>query len=290
MSIFKRLFGKKKTEESDGQEEFFKDDFAPVIKRHSSTKHNNGYVEPLKDSKTEEKKVAESGKEKKAEPKPKKKAPQKATQPISPSRSNVVKPTNSNVGKLIYPSSAQSKAAKSKPDVSTQEQQSKSVAKASAKATKPTAKLELRDDSPELKGAVAVEEGRATANGKFDIQRAKDGRFFFTLYASNHTAIAYSQLYSSSSGATTGINSVIANSPKAGIEDTTLKNPTSLPCPKWEIYLDKAEQYRFRLYAPNGQCVCHASHGYTTKSGCKGGIESIKRFSAEARVDKSYLK
>lgn len=148
---------------------------------------------------------------------------------------------------------------------------------------------EIEDDSPTVKEAVAVQESKSTVNGKFDIRRAKDGRYFFSLYASNHMVIAYSQIYSSTNSVTTGINSVIANASKAPTEDTTLKNPTSLPYPKWEIYIDKAGQYRFRLYASNGLCVCHASHGYQTKSGAKGGIESIKRFCAEARVDKSYL-
>ena len=149
---------------------------------------------------------------------------------------------------------------------------------------------ELADDSPEVKDADTVKESKATANGKFDIKKAKDGRYFFSLYASNGAVIAYSQIYSSISAVTTGINSVISNSAKAEIEDTTLKKHVALPCPKWEIYIDKAGEYRFRLYATNGQCVCHSSHGYSSKPGCKGGIESIRRFSAEARVDKSYLK
>lgn len=158
----------------------------------------------------------------------------------------------------------------------------------SVKAAKP--EPELKDDSIEVKGADTIKESKATANGKFDIRKAKDGRFFFSLYASNGVVIAYSQIYSSLSAVTTGINSVIANATKADIEDTTLKKTVSLTCPKWEIYIDKAEQYRFRLYAINGQCVCHSSHGYASKSGCKGGIDSIRRFAAEARVDKSYLK
>ena len=162
-----------------------------------------------------------------------------------------------------------------------------------AEAKKATAKKvekEITEDSPEVKSAVAVKESKPTKNGKFDIQKAKDGRFFFSLYSSNGAVVAYSQIYSSLSAVNTGIASVITNASKAEIEDTTLKKPTSLPCPKWEIYIDKAEQYRFRLYATNGLCVCHSSHGYSTKSGCKGGIDSIKRFAAEATVDKSYLK
>ena len=158
------------------------------------------------------------------------------------------------------------------------------------KATTKKVEKEITEDSPEVKSAVAVKESKPTKNGKFDIQKAKDGRFFFSLYSSNGAVVAYSQIYSSLSAVNTGIASVISNASKAEIEDTTLKKPTSLPCPKWEIYIDKAEQYRFRLYATNGLCVCHSSHGYSTKSGCKGGIDSIKRFAAEATVDKSYLK
>lgn len=132
-------------------------------------------------------------------------------------------------------------------------------------------------------------ESKATRSGKFELKRAKDGRFFFNLYASNHTVIAFSQIYSSSSSALNGIKSVMANAGVANTEDTTLKNPVSVQFPKWEIYIDKANQYRFRLYAPNGNCVCHAAHGYTTKANCKGGIESIIRFAAESRIDKKYL-
>ena len=85
-----------------------------------------------------------------------------------------------------------------------------------------------------------------------------------------------------------GIKSVIANAATAPIEDQTLKSVTTVPFPKWEIYLDKGEQYRFRLCASNGSCVCH-SQGYTSKANCKNGIESIIKSSANAEIDKAYL-
>lgn len=157
------------------------------------------------------------------------------------------------------------------------------------KAVSSAQKNEEKEEEIELEKSVEVNAGKETRNGKFDVRRAKDGRFFFTLYASNHAPIAFSQMYSTSSAAMNGINSIITNSPKAPTEDNTLKNPTSLSFPKWEIYIDRAGEFRFRLYATNGNCICHSSHGYSTKSGCKGGIESIKRFAQEAKVDKSYL-
>ena len=292
MSFLKSLLNKKKTEETDGQEEYFKEDFAPVVKKPTANKA---------EAKTDEaKKVA--AKTEKAEPK---KAPAKTTAKAEPKKAvKVEKSEPKKAEKAVAkaePKKAVAKTEAKKPAVkaAAKPEPKKAVTKAepkkaenaepkkaSAKATKSN---ELSDNSPEVKGAVSVEESKATANGKWDIRRAKDGRFFFSLYASNHTVIAYSQIYSSTSAVTTGINSVIANAPKAEIEDTTLKKAVSLPCPKWEIYFDKAGEYRFRLYAPNGLVVCHSSHGYSTKSGCKGGIESITRFCAEARVDKSYL-
>lgn len=308
MSIIKRLFGKSKAEQSDGQDEFFKEDFAPVVNRSPASKQDEKFVEPLKG-------VNDPGKK----PQPILREEPEEKEPMNVSRSAgsvVVKPVPKSE-RIIMPSSAKVRATEGKPDVKAKAAESKPAAKAKAAESKPTAKAkateskpttkakaaeskpaakikdapkhEFYDESPEHAGAV-VQEGRATPNGKFDIQRSKNGKFFFTLYASNHSPIAHSQMYSSLSGATTGINSIIANSPKAGVEDKTLKKSASVPYPKWEIYADKAGQYRFRLYAPNGQCVCHSAHGYSTKSGCKGGMDSITRFSAEAKVDKSYLK
>lgn len=125
--------------------------------------------------------------------------------------------------------------------------------------------------------------------GRFEIKKTKDSRFVFNLYASNHVIVATSQIYSSPQSALIGIRSIIANAEKSPIEDITVKNYTSLPFPKWEIYLDKSEHFRFRLYATNGSCVVH-SQGYTSKANCKKGIESIVRCAPTAEIDKSYLK
>ena len=186
---------------------------------------------------------------------------------------------NAKNAKIEKNSSAEEKIRQKRADTSKQSSKPENKEKASQS-----------EDDIDLEKTVSVKEGKETKSGKFDIRRAKDGRFFFCLYASNHAPIAYSQIYSTSSAALNVIDSIIANSPKSGVEDTTLKNPKSLPFPKWEIYIDKAGEYRFRLYAVNGNCICHASHGYSTKSGCKGGMESITRFAKEAKVDKSYLK
>ncbi|MCU7849367.1 MAG: YegP family protein [Candidatus Thiodiazotropha sp. (ex Lucinoma kastoroae)] len=45
---------------------------------------------------------------------------------------------------------------------------------------------------------------------------------------------------------------------------------------KFEIYQDKAGEYRFRLKASNGQNIL-ASEGYKAKSGCTNGVESVRK-------------
>ena len=130
---------------------------------------------------------------------------------------------------------------------------------------------------------------RVTYTGRFEIKRTKDDRFVFNLFAANRVIVATSQIYSSSQAAVNGIKSIINNAEKSGVEDNTLKEKVTLPYPKWEIYQDKAGQYRFRLYATNGSCVVH-SQGYTTKASCKNGIDSIIRCSKNPEIDKAYLK
>jgi uncharacterized protein YegP (UPF0339 family) len=45
---------------------------------------------------------------------------------------------------------------------------------------------------------------------------------------------------------------------------------------KFELYKDKAGEFRFRLKASNGENI-GSSEGYTAKSGAKNGIESVKK-------------
>lgn len=53
---------------------------------------------------------------------------------------------------------------------------------------------------------------------------------------------------------------------------------------KFEIYKDKAGEFRFRLKASNGQTIL-ASEGYKAKPSCINGIESVKK---NASTDSQY--
>ena len=52
---------------------------------------------------------------------------------------------------------------------------------------------------------------------------------------------------------------------------------------KFEIYTDKAGEFRFRLKAANGQVIA-VGEGYKSKDACLNGIESIKKNAPEAAV------
>lgn len=45
---------------------------------------------------------------------------------------------------------------------------------------------------------------------------------------------------------------------------------------KFEVYKDKAGEFRFRLKAGNGQNIL-GSEGYKDRAGCMNGVESVKK-------------
>ncbi len=50
---------------------------------------------------------------------------------------------------------------------------------------------------------------------------------------------------------------------------------------KFEVYKDKAGEFRFRLKAGNGQNIL-SSEGYSKKASCLNGVESVKKNSQDA--------
>jgi uncharacterized protein YegP (UPF0339 family) len=52
---------------------------------------------------------------------------------------------------------------------------------------------------------------------------------------------------------------------------------------KFEIYKDKKGEFRWRLRADNNQVIA-TGEGYSSKAGCKNGIESVKKNAPKAEV------
>ena len=106
----------------------------------------------------------------------------------------------------------------------------------------------------------------------------------FDLVAGNHEIIATSEVYKTESSCKKGIASVRRNAPIANLEDKTVEPVVTARCPKFEVYTDKGGEFRFRLKATNGQIIA-VSEGYTSKSSCLNGIESVRKNAADGEVE-----
>ena len=117
--------------------------------------------------------------------------------------------------------------------------------------------------------------------GKFIITTTKNGEFTFNLKAGNGEIIlTASETYTSMSACENGINSVKKNA-LAAVEDQTREESVSNP--KYELYQDKAGEFRLRMKAANGQNI-GKSEGYKAKASAKKGIASIGKNAPDAPV------
>lgn len=119
--------------------------------------------------------------------------------------------------------------------------------------------------------------------GKFVVRSTEKGSRF-NLVASNGQVIATSQTYKARRYCLQGIESVRVNAPVAAVEDQTKEDFAEEKCPKFQIYQDKAGEFRFRLLAKNGQSIAH-SEGYTALKSCLNGIESVRKNAPDAEVE-----
>lgn len=120
--------------------------------------------------------------------------------------------------------------------------------------------------------------------GKFVVKETKTG-FVFNLKAGNGEVIAVSEVYSSEAACMKGIESVRKNAVEAKVEDQTVAEVEAVTNPKFEVYTDKAGEFRFRLKARNGEPIA-ASEGYKAKASCLNGVESVRKNAPDADVVK----
>ena len=118
--------------------------------------------------------------------------------------------------------------------------------------------------------------------GKFVMKETASG-FRFNLKAGNGETIAVSETYTSEAACKNGIASVQKNAPAAAVEDQTVADFEVQKHPKFEVYLDKAGEYRFRLKATNGQIIA-TGESYKAKAGVLNVIESIQKNAPDAKI------
>ena len=118
--------------------------------------------------------------------------------------------------------------------------------------------------------------------GYFVVRKTNTG-IKFDLCAGNHEVIATSEVYASDASCKKGIASVRRNAPVAGVQNLTEEPVAAVHCPKFEVYKDKAGEFRFRLKATNGQVIA-VSEGYTALASCLNGIESVRKNAPEGEI------
>ena len=111
--------------------------------------------------------------------------------------------------------------------------------------------------------------------GKFVVKATKIG-FVFNLKAGNGEVIATSEVYTTEAACMKGVESVRKNAAEAKLEDQTVAEVAAVTNPKFEMYTDKAGEFRFRLKARNGEIIA-VSEGYKAKVSCLNGIDSVRR-------------
>ena len=117
--------------------------------------------------------------------------------------------------------------------------------------------------------------------GKFEVKQTKSG-FRFNLKAGICNNTATTEIYTTKRSCLKGIESVRKNC-AAAIEDQTQEGFEKVKHPKYEVYVDKAGEFRFRLKAANGEIIA-TGEGYKAKKSCLNGIASIGKNAPEAPV------
>ena len=120
--------------------------------------------------------------------------------------------------------------------------------------------------------------------GKFVVRKTNTG-IKFDLKATNGEVLVHSEVYKSAAACNKGIASV-KKCCLGPVEDQTVEGFEKEKHPKFELYQDKAGEFRFRLKAKNGQIVASCEEGYKTKKSAVNGIESDKKNAPEAPVVK----
>ena len=118
--------------------------------------------------------------------------------------------------------------------------------------------------------------------GKFVVRKTNTG-IKFDLKAGNGEVIATSEVYASEASCLKGVASVQKNAPVAAVEDQTVEGYVAAKHPKFEMYTDKAGEFRFRLKATNGEVIA-VSEGYKAVASCLNGIASVQKNAPEADI------
>ncbi|HEV8292634.1 MAG TPA: DUF1508 domain-containing protein [Tepidisphaeraceae bacterium] len=77
-----------------------------------------------------------------------------------------------------------------------------------------------------------------------------------------------------------GYGANLTTTPARAADDSQAKSAAT-----FEVYKDKAGEFRWRLKASNGQNIATSGEGYAEKRSCLSAIESVKRNAPTAKIE-----
>lgn len=138
------------------------------------------------------------------------------------------------------------------------------------------ARLEAERLEKEREEAERLAREKAAVKGYVEIKPSRDGRFVYVIHAANTQLIAKSaQTYASVSTCKNAVASVAKIAKTVPVEDRTHIGKEKYKYPKFELYIDNEDKFRFRLCASNGQNLLTCIRGYSQKTTCKNAIASV---------------
>ena len=119
---------------------------------------------------------------------------------------------------------------------------------------------------------------------KFQLYKDALGKFRFRLLADNNKIVAIGEAYEQHASCLNGIKSIQKNC-NSEIEDSTIEG-MKLPNPKYQIFKDAQDKFRFHLKAANGETVA-TGEAYESRQGCLDGIASVKKNAPIAKIEEA---
>jgi len=117
---------------------------------------------------------------------------------------------------------------------------------------------------------------------KFQVYKDASEKFRFRLRADDDDIVAVGEAYEQHASCLNGIKSVQKNC-KSEIEDLTIEGGPKVSNPKYQIFKDASDKFRFHLRASNGEIIAE-SEGYQTKEECLNAVEIVKN-SGNAEIE-----
>lgn len=91
----------------------------------------------------------------------------------------------------------------------------------------------------------------------------------------DNEVVCSSEVYKSTQSCKNGVESVQKNAVLNKVEDLTVDSTEKISFPKFQVFKDKSNGFRFRLCASNGQIVASSNLSYKTKNECLNVIKKI---------------